>query len=468
MKNIKKRFAVFVGGILAAFLLPLEVALAAPSNEMGCITRDPDTAKLKFLRNDLPDKKAIGEAAVNTYRSLGIKVIDFCLIGKVRNIPASIYIKLAEKYPEKFQSIENDTQDIAASTKTKTGAVLGLAPQYRYIELDETVPSGFLFDSFSTIGITNNNRVYSSVFNELEESPYVAVFEHDSMIILEKSKGIYSTAISGSGKIGGAVITDIENFIVQPALFDGNEIQIIPQIPGSIYGFVSTINDLEQAVIASIILVGEDAFWALHFYDKGEVTHLDFGPNIPPAFPSGMNNQGIISGTTFIDGLGYRGFRINPRTNETMLLEPLPTEPHAWALDINNRGNILGYSFEFGATERIGVWDEQGKFHTYFVEGIPEFPTISNDLVFNDNNQIVITQVSSPLNEQGNSYLVPKPGTRLNLDDLVMETPSPLINDSNFWRILGISNHGNMFGRNFYGGNPAVAFLLERIGDGDK
>lgn len=78
------------------------MALAAQTNEMGCITREPGTARLKFLGGDRPDKKAIGEAAVNAYRMQGAKVIDPCLTGQVRNIPASVYAKLADKYPEKF------------------------------------------------------------------------------------------------------------------------------------------------------------------------------------------------------------------------------------------------------------------------------------------------------------------------------------------------------------------------------
>jgi hypothetical protein len=80
-------------------------------------------------------------------------------------------------------------------------------------------------------------------------------------------------------------------------------------------------------------------------YDGSQVTPLDFGPDIPFAFLLSMNNQGIISVTTSIEGLGDRGFRFDPRTGQATLLNPLSTEPNSWVLGINNHGDILGYSF---------------------------------------------------------------------------------------------------------------------------
>jgi len=110
MKNIKKRFAIAVGVILATFLLPFEVALAAPANEMGCILRQPGS--MKFVKGDQLDRQTIAEA-VSAQRLQGAKVIDPCLTGQVRNIPASVYTKLAEKHPEKFQPLEGSDQSIS-------------------------------------------------------------------------------------------------------------------------------------------------------------------------------------------------------------------------------------------------------------------------------------------------------------------------------------------------------------------
>ena len=70
---------------------------------------------------------------------------------------------------------------------------------------------------------------------------------------------------------------------------------------------------------------------------------------------------------------------------------------------------------------------------------------------------IVITSVSSPDAEAGrNSYLVPRPGTRLNLADLVEDAP-PEFKPS---LIRDINAHGEI-GVDFFSGG---AFLLARVG----
>jgi hypothetical protein len=194
-------------------------------------------------------------------------------------------------------------------------------------------------------------------------------------------------------------------------------------------------------------------------YKNGQSVLLDFGPTVTDPFFLHINNQGIISGTTSIPGLGFRGFRFDTRTGETTLLDPLPTEPDAWAQDIDSRGDVLGYSFVGSGIERIGVWDRDGNFKTYFVEGIPTFPTISNRLRFNDNNLIVITLTSAASGH--NSYLVPKPGVRLNLADLVENLPSV---EGPLWYIGDVNNHGDMIGSGITGN----VFLLERIGARDR
>ncbi|SEF78195.1 hypothetical protein [Nitrosomonas ureae] len=465
MKNIKQRFVIAVGGILAALLLPLEVALADPGKEMGCILREQGS--LKFVRGDQLDRQTIMKT-INAQRLQGAKVIDPCLTGQVNNIPASVYAKLAEKHPEKFQPLENSNQGIVLPEKAATtGAALGIAPQYLHVGILETltIPPEFLFVSFFPIAITNESRIYGTFFEYLEFEPsfifnsYAAIFEQGTVNVLQKSKGFFANRANEGGTIGGFVITDLENFFTQAALFDGNEVQLIPRLPGEISSQVILLNDPGVAMILSL---DENFNERLALYKNGEVSPLDFGPDISFTTPSGMNNQGIIVGTTFIDGLGFRGFRFDPRTNLTMLLEPLPTEPDSWAMGINNRGNVLGYSFVGGAIERIGVWNAQGKFHTYFVEGTPEFPTISNRLRFNDNNEILITFVTRPVNERNNSYLIPKPGVRLNLADLVVNAPADLALFPS-----GINNHGNIFGH----AGPFFFFhldyfLLERIGLG--
>jgi hypothetical protein len=465
MRALKRQF-VMVVGMLAIFFLPLPVAFASSNGlmqdarEMGCIVREPGLAR--FLRNDLADKEAIGEAAVNAHRLRGTKVIDPCLTGQVRNIPAAVYAVLVKKYPEKFQPLEAEDQGVVPQATSNTAP--HVASEYHYIGISEGTPPEVLL--FDPIALTNDSRIYGTAYTEFfDEAPffttYAAVFERGALTVLQESKGIIATTANEVGMVGGYVITDFENFFTQAALFRGNEVQLIPRLPGEIHSQVLKINDPGVALIFS---QDENFNGKLALYKNGEVTPLDVGPDIPFASSLSMNNQGIISGTTFIDGLGSRGFRFDSHTNVVMLLEPLPTEPDSWAMGINNRGDVLGYSFVGGGIERIGVWDKKGVFHTYFVEGTPEFPTVSNRLRFNDNNLIVITRVSRPASETNNSYLVPKPGVRLNLADLVTDTPLGL---SLF--PYGINNLGNMFGSagpNYF--NIFDYFLLERTGTGNE
>ncbi len=454
MKNSMKHFIVAIQ-ISIVFLLSFEVVFATPTNEMGCILKQPGS--MKFVEGDTLDKEAIGEAAANAHHMQGTRVIDPCMTGQARDIPASVYAKLAEKYPEKFQPFELEISDQRIASQATTNTAPHVTPKYHYVGIFETIPPGFSI--FDPIALTNHNRIHGTAFTEPFDEPpfftvYAAVFEQGAMTILQGSEGVFVTTVNESGTIGGFVITDFENFSGQAVLFHENEIQLIPRLPGEVDSRVLHINDSGVALVFSH---DENFNGNLALYKNGKVIPLDVGPDIPFASFLSMNNHEVISGTTFIAGLGFRGFRFDPRTNTVTLLEPLPTEPHSWALDINNHGDVLGYSFVSGALERIGVWDKKGEFHTYFVEGTPEFPTISNRLHFNDKNFIAITRVSSPLNERNNSYLVPKPNVRLNLADLVADTPSGL---SLF--PSGINNHGNLFGNagpDFF--NVFDSFLLE-------
>jgi hypothetical protein len=326
--------------------------------------------------------------------------------------------------------------------------------RYRYVSLDGIeLPPGFLF--FEPIAINNSGRIYGNAYGCSTVTcdsfllPHVAVYADGAVTILQP--GFVNTVNEGN-TMAGSVLVDPANFIEQAALFHGDQVELIPPQPGEFSSVVTALNDSGMALVTSY-----DAFFQPTYvlYKNGQSMTLDFGPTVTNPFRLGINNQGIVSGTqgiTICDDT--TGFRFDTRTGETTLLDPVSTEPAAWGLDINNRGGVLGYSFACGGIERIGVWDRHGEFQTYFVEGIPEFPTISNELRFNDNNLIVITLVSSPASDRLKSYLVPKPGVRLDVTDLVRNLPLGL--DLSF--IRDINNHGDMIG---------FDFLLKRIGSGE-
>ena len=324
--------------------------------------------------------------------------------------------------------------------------------RYHYVSLRATIPAPFLF--FTPSAINDSGRVYGTLYLcGNANCDYLAgtIGVWAAGTITPRQPGNAYVA-NDQGTVGGSVFTDPVNFIEQAALFHDGSVELIPRQPGELTSYVIALNDSDTAVVLSIN-ASYQGTWVL--YRNGQSTRLDFGSTIPNPDVTGMNNQGLICGISF--GNPNRGFRFDPRTGEATLLNPLPTEPHAWGVGINSRGDVLGWSFVFGRLERIGVWDHDAVFQTYFVEGTPQYPTVSNQLAFNDHNQIVISRTEEPSAYLKHSYLVPKPGVRLNLADLVGDLPS----GANLSVVQAINNHGDMIGFDFFGSGDD--FLLERV-----
>jgi hypothetical protein len=319
--------------------------------------------------------------------------------------------------------------------------------RYHYVSLDNAVPSPSN-QFFDPIAINNSGRVYGNLYGYGDTNCGITIAVYADGALTPLQPGI-TYAVNNKGTIGGSVFIDPINCIEQAALFHGNSVELIPPQPGEYTSSVIALNDPGTAVVLSRGANGVTYV----LYSKGQTTPLDFGPTVTNPSVSGINNQGLISGTEGISVIdGAHGFRFDPRTGNVALFDPVSPDTIAWGVGINNRGNVLGYSFVIYPTpyhERIGVWDRYGHFKTYIYETIN-----SSILLFNDSNQIVITFISSGA-ASGLSYLVPKPGVRLNLADLVENLPL----GGNLSNIIGINNNGDMIGLGSGG-----SFLLARIG----
>ncbi|HEY9824293.1 MAG TPA: hypothetical protein V6D19_02530 [Stenomitos sp.] len=332
--------------------------------------------------------------------------------------------------------------------------------RYRYVDLDQVpLPAGYLF--FEPIVLNDSGAIYGNAYDSASFYPHVAVYKNGTITVLQPDTIGAVSSVNAGGTMAGSVLVDPVNFIVQSALFRGSQVELIPPQPGEFSNQVFDINDPSEALVASFT-GSPDAPKAIYsLYNKGKNAILNFGPTITNPFFLHLNNQAIISGTIF--GSHDRGFRFDPRSGRSIELAPLPTEPDAWALGINESSDVLGYSFVSSGRERIGTWNKQGNFKTYFTEGTPEVPTISNRLRFNDNNLIVITFVSSPSSDREKSYLVPKPGVRLNIADLVTNMPP----NRNISFVDSLNNHGDMIGSSCINFSCNGTFLLERL-DGSR
>ncbi|MEQ1561052.1 MAG: hypothetical protein ABL933_19240 [Methyloglobulus sp.] len=321
--------------------------------------------------------------------------------------------------------------------------------RYQYIPFSQAkLPPGY--GDFYPIVINDGAAVYgaAAIYDDSPYNPFpLAVYKNGVVTLLSDDypySNFYPVAGNESGTVGGFE-TDTSDYHTQAALFHGRHEELIPILPGDTNSQVVDLNDDGTALVVSWDADNNDTS---SLYKKGKSTLLNFGlkPTGADVSVFGINNEGTIIGVA-----NSVGFRHDPSTGKTIMLNPLPTEQHSWVVDINNKGNVAGYSYNNpNEKKRIGLWDKKGIFHTYFIEGTPGFPTNSENLLFNDKNLIVITDASS------NCYLVPKPGVGLNLADLVVNTP--FLN----WKpayIKDINNEGDMIGY----GSDFSWFLLKRI-----
>ena len=334
------------------------------------------------------------------------------------------------------------------ATAIRAGSPGGIS--FHYTSLSAApLPDGFVFNDF-TVGLDDFDRLYGNSYDS-DFVPYVSRLALGKTTVLQTRPSV-AHVVNPVGVVGGSVLTDPVNFVEQAAIFTGRHAEIIARQPGEVSSYVVALNRVRSALVASFDSSGHVTYLV---YTGGRSTVLNFGPHIANPQPLQINDAGFIAGTDGPAGIPARAFRYNPFTRTSTVLNPLSTESYSWGLGINDRLDVLGYSFNPGATERIGVWDIRNNFHQYFVEGTPKIPTISNRLLFNEQNLIVITRVSAPATDVGKSFIVPRPGVRLNVADLVDNPPTE---DGPFYFVTAENNRGSIVGLGITG----TSFFLRR------
>jgi len=278
--------------------------------------------------------------------------------------------------------------------------------RYNYISLDSAKPPDALFADY--FKVTDQRRVYGNAYTcgDVFCTSSIIVYERGTTTVLHENANGYTA--NEAGLIGGSILTDPENGTEQAALFHETKVQIISRLPNELRSRVVKVTDSRIALVES---VNATTFATSYYlFKQGVVTPLDFGSHQVRNIT--VNDAGVLAGTVY-DGPVARAFRYRPPYDSLELLDPVQTEPDSWGLGLNKRGDVLGYSFVGGGLERVGYW-RNDKFRTSFVEGTPEFPTVSNRLLWNEAGLIVITDDR----REGKSYLLPKPGVRLDLADI--------------------------------------------------
>lgn len=420
------------GMLLAAYaLLPAsELRAQSPVTDStpGCIIHDGNLLKFVIAARS-------GEA-----RAPGLPV---CVIGDVGQMQARFYAALARKYPNRYQSLQT-TSTVSLPSSNRFAPIVGRpgSPYHATVYTYDLFPPSILFFEAAN-GMTVDGRQFGTAWEVLPDGvtifQHVGVLDHGRVTLLREG---YAKVVNRLGTAAGSVVLDFEAFIEQAAIFRGNAVEMIPRLPDEVTSSVIAINDLGDAIVQS-----RDASFASRFaiYRNGKLKALDVNYNPDRVSHIRINNTGLMS-LTKLDYVqpGYaRAFRLDLRTMKETVLPPQPTEHESWAQGINDQGDVLGYSFINGSTERVGIWHPAGGFVTHFLEGTTAFPTISNFLHFNATGLILISGVQDPPEEVGNVYVVPRPGQRLNLADQVRDMPSDA---GRLGRITGVNVKGDIGG----------------------
>lgn len=318
------------------------------------------------------------------------------------------------------------------------------AYRYHFVELAPDLPAAS--SAFDPVALTNSRIVYGTGYECHEDAPCIVSilrYANGEFRVLREDAVVHSA--NELGVLAGSVITDRKTVREQAAVFYPNRVEVIPAEPEEVQSFVTNLTNSGYALVWSY----SETTVNVHLWRGGRKIELPFvGRGVSQL---DVNELGLVSGTFANEN---RGFRYNPYTSALTLLEPLPSEPISWGVAIGELGSVLGYSFG-PERERIGVWRVGGGFQTWFVQGTPEFPTVSNALLWNRLGLIVVTRTSR---EDLESYLVPAPNVRLKIRELVRDGTLPVWNE-----IRAVNDRGDLLGS----GGPAyfnneTNFLLER------
>jgi hypothetical protein len=309
---------------------------------------------------------------------------------------------------------------------------------YDPIDLTEP-PPGLAF--WAPVGLSDDGAVYGQGFacDELGTCTLPAVerardgtyrIVHPSFQVLD---------VDDQGNLGGCTIDDPATFFGRAAVLTrAGALHVFPALPGEVTACVGKLADDRVVVVDSF----DEAFGLTTYVsDKGAVT-----PVPPDILVEDVNDRGQLAGIAFTPD-GGRAVRFDADTATATTFEPIAGDPESWGQGINRHGEVLGYSFVSGGIERIGSWDRDGDFAVSFVEGTPEYPTVSNRLVWNEAGLIVISwSFGDP-----STYLVPAPGTRVNLADLVggAEVPPTL-------RALALNRGGDLLATSMADGRSVL------------
>ena len=155
----------------------------------------------------------------------------------------------------------------------------------------------------------------------------------------------------------------------KPVIWANGEVRELPTHPGDPDGWASGINDKGQVAGTSGVCSALNpytfvyvlSYHALLWDNKGAVTDLGNLGGTGLAGPGNLaltlNNHGQVIGTSNLNDTIFHAFLWpNPKTGKMQDLGTLPGDVNSGALSINDRGDVVGVSFDAGGGTRGFLW----------------------------------------------------------------------------------------------------------------
>jgi hypothetical protein len=306
------------------------------------------------------------------------------------------------------------------------------AKQLRYKQVDITAgPTNV--DGWFPRGLTAQGEVIGQAFDCNEDFSVCRQF-----VLKRRSNGQFTVLaedflvndVNSRGDSGGCTLVPGVGEGQAGVVSANGRLELIPPLPGEMSSCVSRVSDSGVAFVTS---TDPNFVTSVYILDHGRIRPFPV-LNVDVA---DINDTAQVAGTQFDDP--NRAYRFDARTQTTTLLQPVAPDPVSFGFAINRQGEVLGTSFDFyGIVQRIGKWNRRNEFETSLIGGSsnPAFPVIANSVTWNEQGLIVVSATSD-----GNTYLVPSPGVRLNLADLVKNANAP-----SSLQVIAVNNHADIVG----------------------
>jgi len=319
------------------------------------------------------------------------------------------------------------------------------AKHLRYKQVDITAGPANL-DGWFPHGLSDHGEVIGQASDCNEDFSVCLQFAvkrrtNGEFTVLEKN--FFVNDVNSRGDAGGCTTVPGNPFAGQAGIVRVNgTLELIPPLPGEMSSCVSNVSDSGVAFVTS---TDPDFETSVYVFDRGRRRPFP----VLNVTVNGINDHAQIAGIQFTNA--NRAYRFDARAQTTTILQPVAPDPESWGFAINRQGEVLGTSFNFDATiQRIGKWNRKNEFETSIVGGTgnPAFPVISNNVNWNERGLIVLSNT-----DDGNAYLVPSPGVRLNLADLVKNGPV-----ASFLQVIAVNDRADIVASGGYGS----VFLFRR------